>query len=819
MGISRITNTKPFVFSLLAGAIVLVSTWMVNFLLQSQGQRAEVAVANAKAQIVAANLESSLHERLELTHGLSAFVRSRWDFSQEEFDAFAEALEGDFTGIRSLQLAPNAVVTYLTNIEQNQAALGHDLLGDANRRSLAEKAIQTRQYVIAGPLDLIQGGRALIARLPIYRAGDGSATKLFWGFATVLLDPEPIISNSGIREGTQFFDLALRGKDGLGTAGELIDGKKDVFANAEFVVPVTLPVGTWVIAGKWRDGKEFYNYWLAFLIWMAGVGIASTLSFLLYARLRVPDELRRQVDVAVSAAKADRASAKKIQIERLKAELANEAKSTFLANMSHEIRTPMNGVIGMLDVLQTTQLKADQERMVDTIRRSAENLLRIINDILDLTKIETGMLRINEEPIQLCTTFEEVLTTLEPLAREAKVEMEFVWAARDFDRRVMIDGLRLKQILINLIGNAIKFTGGPGRASHGKVSVALDRMPDDTTRIVVSDNGIGISEEQKSWLFDRFAQADETTTRLFGGAGLGLSITRDLVVLMGGTIDVESCLGVGSTFEVVLPLKDDKEREQRPDLNALRVALLTDHGDALAKEVKELLTLLGARILEKSEQGVAFDLNPSVDLIIDMRVDELLTDDMKDALQTIPIIAIRQYDNDGHANKAGVSQLTLPLFPSDLLRTIAKLTKCNLNEADEARLLIAQESRITNSGSKVLLVEDNEINREVLMAQLTLLGHLVETANDGNDGFNKWRRGQYDIVLTDCHMPVLDGYEMTKLIRREELQNDLKPTVIIAITANAMKSEAFKCREAGMDDNMTKPVTIADLKDMMGKFC
>lgn len=812
---------KPLLFSLLTGAIVLTSTWMINDQLQSQAQRDTIAAAAANAQVVAARMENALHENLELTHGLSAFVRSNWAFTQADFDAYAGALQTGLDAIVSLQLAPDAVVKYLTNIEKNRAALGHDLLADPSRRPLVEIAIHNRQYVIAGPVNLLQGGQAVIARLPIYRSDAEPAESVFWGFATVLVDPNHMIESSGIEFGTKFIEFALRGKDGLGTEGDMISGNAAAFDNPALLVPVTLPVGTWVIAGNWRDGQAYYDTRLALLIWLVGIVIAATLSFLLHARLRVPDELRRQVEAAVKAVKIERDIAKQTQGERLKAELENEAKSTFLANMSHEIRTPMNGVIGMLDILHTTPLDDDQTRMVNTVQRSAESLLRIINDILDSTQIETGKLEIKEEPVQLYTLVEDVLNTLEPLALEANVELKFAWRAEDVDRRVMIDGLRLKQVLINLVGNAIKFTGCPQRAEPGKVSVSLDRTANGATQLIIRDTGIGISEEQKSRLFSRFSQADETTTRRFGGAGLGLSITQDLVGLMGGSIEVESTLDIGSTFTVTLPLNDDTSHEVLPDFRGAQLAVLRDQGDALGVEIETLLIRAGASITAQTEQSLDGELAAVLDLIIDLRAKGSPSTGFAVTVANKPVLAVCQHDPAPQA--AAVKNpkqlaLRLPLLPTEVLRSIAKTLTPQKSPKKAASAPSTEASKEHNHTAKVLLVEDNQVNREVLTAQLTRLGYLVETANDGSEGFIKWRSGSYDIVLTDCHMPILDGYQMVKLIRLEERQNELKATPIIAITANALKAAALKCREAGMDDYMSKPVVIDDLQKKIHAF-
>ena len=205
------TSVRPLMYSFLAGAMVLISTWLINKLLHAQFEKEAVAVASAKAQTIAADMESSLHERLELTKGLSAFVRSRWDFTQEDFDVFAAALQDGYPAIRSLQLAPGGVVSYLTNVDINPDVLGHDLMGDPVRRPLVEKAINSRQYIIVGPFNLRQGGYGIVARLPIYRSGERSPADTFWGFATVVLDPRDIIDGSGLLEGAETFEFALRG--------------------------------------------------------------------------------------------------------------------------------------------------------------------------------------------------------------------------------------------------------------------------------------------------------------------------------------------------------------------------------------------------------------------------------------------------------------------------------------------------------------------------------------------------------------------------------------------------------------------------------
>ena len=923
-------------------AIAVVSAGAIlgaSFLLEHDLTEHRETVADAhlrtEVNLLAGRLEQSISQRLQLVRGLAAFVRSRPDFNETEFEHFADALGAGQIGIRSLQLAPKGIVTFITNKRENLSALGHDLLADPGRRHLAEKAVREREFVISGPIDLIQGGRAVIARLPIFLPAT-LTSEAFWGFATILIDPEVLMGEAGIAEGLPHVSLAIRGKDGLGAAGDVVYGKATVFERARVRVPVTLPNGTWMIGAEWTgtDGGHVDRY----VILISGLLIAFMVAASLYAVLRRPDQLLAEVtkatheliesrqrfadyadassdwlwemgpdlrftyiserakevtgipaeyhygktreelsgealdnekwrelneaigerrpfknfeyarvgpdgrtqyistsgkpvfgedgsflgyrgtgaDVSERKAALDRARVAeqrlmtainaledgfvlydsddrlvlcnekyreiykesadlmvpggkfedmlregarrgqypdaagrveewvaerrrqqraaagdveqrlpdgrwlriserrtpdggtvgfRVDITQRKratesAEAANRAKSAFLATMSHEIRTPMTGVMGFADMLLDDDIPQVSREKVERIKDSTRSLLRILNDILDVSKLDAGKMQIECIDLHLPSLLDDVMAMFREINAE-KDATKLCFESRladDLPAGINSDPTRLRQILVNLIGNAAKFTDA------GTVSLEARRRAaphgndgNDMLEIRVRDTGIGIAEDSIPFLFTDFTQADASTSRRFEGTGLGLAICKRLVELMGGEIGCESRIGEGSTFWFTLPL----------------------------------------------------------------------------------VAATRSV-----APTAGTAQQ--PLRVHRALRPL-----------------------------DILVAEDNDINRRIVSALLDSFGHNHEIVANGIEAVAAAAERDFDLVLMDVRMPALSGPEATARIRGLESARARVP--VIAVTADAMEEHMAGYFAAGMDGVVTKPIDRGELAEAINK--
>jgi signal transduction histidine kinase/CheY-like chemotaxis protein len=570
---------------------------------------------------------------------------------------------------------------------------------------------------------------------------------------------------------------------------------------------------------------------------------AAALGYLLVAILalalvlRVRDTARHRASLErVNAELAERVRARTLELEqeRDRAQAATRAKSEFLANMSHEIRTPMNGVIGMLDLLEMTPQTREQRDFSGIARNSAESLLGILNDILDFSKIEAGRLELEEISFDLHRTIEESCALLAHRAQEKGLELA-CFVPDDVPRNVCGDPLRLRQVLINLVGNAIKFT------AQGEVVVwtAAAADADGTLRISIEvrDTGIGIPAEVKSRLFQAFSQADGSTTRRFGGTGLGLAISARIVQMMGGEIGVESELGHGATFRFNVALRPSSEPvAPRPGLasqridrlrvlvvddNATNRMILEHHLDAWrlahasAGSAAEALVLLAAG----HAAGQPFGL-----VLLDYHMPERDGLDLGRAMQQdlrfrditrIMLSSIERVD-PAALTAAGIAAChTKPVRPSQLLDDIATLYGMpqETPAPGDAGPEIAADRAIS-----VLLVEDNIVNQKVALGGLRRFGATASLATDGRQALDRLATQRFDLVLMDCQMPVMDGLEATALIRAREAREARPRQVIIAMTANAMAGDRELCLEAGMDDYLTKPFNLSALLALLEKW-
>jgi signal transduction histidine kinase/CheY-like chemotaxis protein len=508
--------------------------------------------------------------------------------------------------------------------------------------------------------------------------------------------------------------------------------------------------------------------------------------------------------------------------KEMEAEEANRAKSLFLANMSHEIRTPLNGIIGFTELIKNTELTEEQREFASIIETSSENLLSIINDILDISKINAEKMELEETSFDLRETVETVAEILHAKAEEKNIILG-IYIDPNINRYRIGDPAKISQILTNLVGNALKFT-----PSYGCISIFVEKIPNgsetEKLRFSVKDTGIGISEENKEKIFDAFSQADSSTSRKFGGTGLGLAISSQMTALMGGRLKVESKEGKGSTFYFTIELNEDttKTAKPLPKLSGKKIGLALPVKN-IYRDVDQFL-IMYLKALDVSVDIYYYDdiFNKKSNVIMpDIMIFyhqyaryEHELDDI--ASFSCPVLLITSGALKGRINPTihqFEATVTTPLTLDKLIHALHIIFN-----GTAVKTTIKRKEKLCFNELNILVAEDNSINQKLIKKILNSFGLNVTLASNGKEALRLRKENDYDMIFMDIQMPEMNGIEATKSILQYEKINRLKHIPIIALTANALAGDREKYIEIGMDNYLSKPLQLDKLESLLGQY-
>ncbi len=770
----------------------------------------------------------------DVTNNVAAFISSNVDVTADQFNAFCrDVLERNehieainyysFTGddwVNEFRLV------YETNRDKTRIEIGYDIYSNKKYTDAVDTSVETKSVVPAPPDVDNDPDRKYWLFKAIYSQDNSSSIKqkkydgVVKGVVSVLVSPTKLLGEQGANSSltiTMFSDTSnLYGRQLLyynDPSTIEVDKPWKVETLREEKLIQLPPYSIKIIIEKNLYFSDL-EYHLLFVAVLISVGILMMLYGLVRARIKYEGELKSRN--AVIEQKVEEQT-HELAIARDEALEAARLKSEFLASMSHEIRTPLNAIIGMSDLMSETSLSKEQGRYVSVFRKAGDALLSLVNDILDLSKIEANQLVLEDIPFNASELIEEVAEIYALKAADKDIEI-ITHIATNINTYRIGDPGRLKQIMLNLISNALKFT------EEGEIVVQLysdDKQEQDYLTISVSDTGIGISQDKLKSIFASFTQADASTTRKYGGTGLGLTISKSLTEMMGGNIRVESEEYHGSKFYIEVKLPEQEQRSIFEPLYKDKNIVIIDGRKSNCTSLQEQLSAYGANCFLANTMDEAIRIlkdDTKYDVyIIDSEIlfrDGKIEQEISSLIQAEKIVLsvnpkdISEYSKLAKANHINRT-LIKPIKRKEMLHDVNGIlnpSRVKENEHNETY------SDVNEAEAKhILLVEDNPDNRMLIKAYLKKTAHTLDEAENGEIAVEMYKQNNYDLVLMDVQMPVMDGHEATRLIRDWETEQNKERVTIISLTAHAIREEIDKCMAAGCDKHISKPVKKATL--------